>query len=396
MTQRFAPDIAVLLDLLDDEVPSAIELRHRLHLEPEVGGHEDKTPRLVADALDAPDAPWVTQGRIVRIGADSGPAIALRAELDALPGRETSGLPWASGNGATHMCGHDIHMAALVAACRTLRRAQAPVPVVAILQPREELAPGGAVDMMASPVLGDHDIAAVLAVHVQPRLAVGTFSAAGGAVNASADEFTITILGQPGHGAYPHVTRDPIVAAAAVVTALQHLVSRTTDPMKPVVITIGTIHGGEAPNAVPSSVIMTGTLRTFEDSERARLHAAIASCAELTAQAYGCSAEVIASMGEPPLVNDAALAQAVTRGISATGLVSADPLRSCGADDFACYGDRYPIVMVFYGVGTGAPGEPGLHHPSFAPDDSHVRGVAAALLAAYVATCEELSAELLG
>jgi amidohydrolase len=330
----------------------------------------------------------VCEGRILRIGRPDGPAIAVRAELDALRGDETSGLPWASTNGAAHMCGHDIHMAAVTAVAKALARVGPPVPLVVILQPREELAPGGAADMMASATLTQHDIRSVVGVHVQPRILAGTFSASPGTVNASSDEFTIVISGHGGHGAYPHVSRDPIAAAAQVVTSLQFLVSRGTDPMLPTVITIGSIHGGQSPNVIPGSVTMTGTLRSYDAADRTRLQEAIRRSAKQVAEVHGCSASVDVRLGEPPLVNDERLSEVAGAWISRTGLVHWEALRSCGADDFACYGERYPVLMVFYGVGSGAPDEPGLHHPSFAPGDEHVAGVASTMLAAYFAACE--------
>ena len=381
-------DLASLLRTLDDVLPEAVDLRHTLHAHPQVGGNEFETAALVAAAMREPDAPSIEEGRVVRVGSPHGPAIGIRAELDGLPGVETSDVPWASRNGAAHMCGHDVHMAALAAVVRTLQKVGPPVPLVAILQPREELSPGGAVDMLDSPVLTDHELTAVLSVHVQPRLPSGTFSASPGTVNASSDEFTITVHGRPGHGAYPHAANDPIAAAAQVITALQFLVARSTDPMQPTVITVGSIHGGQAPNAIPETVTMTGTLRVFEAGERTRLQEGIRRVAELTADVHGCTARVHIRRGEPPLVNDTLLSGAVTAWIERTGLTEAEPLRSCGSDDFACYADRYPTLMIFHGVGTGAPDDPGLHHPSFAPDDDQVRGVATTMLAAYLACCE--------
>lgn len=387
MTTASIPELSALSEMLDDELDAAIALRHELHADPEVGGHEYRTSARVAAAMGEPDAPAIAEGRIVRVGDSTSPVIAVRAELDALPGNETSGLPWASVNGAVHMCGHDVHLAALTAVVRTLRRIEPPAPLLAILQPREELSPGGAVDILASPLVRDLDVRAVIGVHVQPRLLSGTFSAAAGTVNASSDEFTITVRGHGGHGAYPHTTRDPVVAAAHTVTALQFIISRQTDPMLPAVITIGSLHGGQAPNVIPDLVELRGTLRAFAPQERERLQGEIARVAEQTAVVHGCSAEVEFSFGDPPLVNDARLSHVVSAAVSSLGLIEAEPLRSCGSDDFAHYGELFPSCMVFYGVGTGMRDEPGLHHPSFVPADEHVRGVAMTMLAAYLACC---------
>ena len=383
------------LEALDDFMPASIALRHAIHEQPFIGGHEAPTADLVAAALGRPDATRVAEGRIIRFGQATGPSIALRAELDALPIREETGVDWASANGAMHACGHDVHLAALVAASLAIEHVIAgdpsAIPLVSILQPREECLPSGARDVVQSSEFKEQDVRAIIGVHVQPALQSGTFSAAPGAVNASADEFRMTITGQAGHGAYPHMTSDPIVAAAHVVQALQYLVSRQSDPMSPTVITIGSIHGGDAPNAIPGSVELSGTLRTYDEAERRALHAAIEHTALATASIHGCGADVRIGLGEPVLVNDEALAAALSPWIAATGVYEGRQLRSCGADDFAYFTALVPGVMVFYGVGSDEPEAPGLHSPRFLPDDSHVRGVAATMVASYFAASRYLA-----
>jgi amidohydrolase len=158
--------------------------------------------------------------------------------------------------------------------------------------------------------------------------------------------------------------------------------------MLPTVITVGSIHGGQSPNVIPGTVTMTGTLRSYDAVDRTRLQGAIRRTSRQVAEVHGCSAAVDIRLGEPPLVNDERLCRVAGEWIPRTGLAQAEALRSCGADDFACYGERYPVLMVFHGVGSGTLQEPGLHHPSFAPGDEHVRGVAATMLAAYFAACE--------
>lgn len=383
------------LEVLDGFIPQAIALRHAVHAEPYIGGHEAPTARLIAEALGRPDTAEVSDGRIIRFGQSTGPAIALRAELDALPIHEDTGVDWASPNGAMHACGHDVHLAALVAASLAIEQAitgdpSAP-PLVSILQPREECLPSGARDIVQSSEFKEQDIRAIIGIHVQPALRTGTFSATPGAVNASADEFRMTIIGRAGHGAYPQTTSDPVVAAAHVVQALQYLVSRQSDPMSPTVITVGSIHGGDAPNAIPDSVELAGTLRTYDEAERRALHASIERTATATASIHGCRAEVEIGLGEPVLVNDEELASALIPWISATGLDEGRRLRSCGADDFAYFTAMVPGVMVFYGVGSADPDAPGLHSSRFLPDDVHVRGVAATMIASYFAASQYLA-----
>ena len=227
-----------LLAAIEAELPAATELRHQIHREPELGGHEERTATRIAEALGDPGAPWVTQGRLVRIPAGgggpdgAGPGevhVAVRTELDALPLTEETGAPWASVNGAMHACGHDVHMAGLVAFGRALRAVGGPRPVLAVLQPREESSPSGALDVVSSAELAAVPVGAFVAVHMHASLPPGTIAVQGGPVNASSDDLTVTIEGRPAHAAYPHLGRDPIVAAAGTVMALQHLVSRRID-----------------------------------------------------------------------------------------------------------------------------------------------------------------------
>jgi len=395
MSRQVDPRLTRALSALRKHLPDAVELRHAIHRVPHVGTHEAPTADLVATALGRPQAPWVTQGRIIRFGNSAGPSIALRAELDALPIAEETGVPWASENGAMHACGHDVHLAALVAATLAIAEVIEGDPdatgLVAILQPREECLPSGALDIVQSSEFKEQDVRAIIGVHVQPALAAGTFSAAPGAVNAAADEFRVQVIGRAGHGAYPHTTCDPVVAAAHVVQALQYLVSRQSDPMSPTVITIGSIHGGEAPNAVPNSVELTGTIRTYSEDERRALHEAVQRTCRATASIHGCQAEVTIGLGEPVLVNDDGLVAAVSPWICSTGLAEARPLRSCGADDFAYFTALVPGVMVFYGVGDGNASGPGLHSPRFLPDDSHVGGIAAVMVSSYFAAHDHLA-----
>jgi amidohydrolase len=380
--------LTALLEAADQEVPAAVALRRELHVSPELGGHETRTASRVAAALGEPDAPSVTTGRLVRIGAASGPSVAIRAELDALPLTERTPVAWASRNGASHSCGHDVHLAALTVAGRAVRRVGGPLPLVAVLQPREESYPSGAQDMVGSPQLEAQDVRAVVGVHVHPHVARGQVSVGPGPVNAASDEVTITVRGRGGHAAYPHVTRDPVLAAAHVILALQHLISRRTDPMHSAVLTIGTVQAGTAANVIPEQVVLTGSLRTFEPADRASLWSAVSATASATAEAYECTAQASFTHGEPVLNNDPALATAAAACLAQAGLRVAEPLRSCGSDDFAYYCARYPSLMMFVGVGQpGTPDGPGLHHPAFLPPEEAVGEVARAMLAGYVAAC---------
>lgn len=375
--------------LLADELAAATELRHRIHADPRVSGNERDTAALMEKALGV-TGEWIDQGLVARIGAHDGPAIAIRAELDALPIAEESGVEFSSTGKAAHLCGHDVHMAALAATVRTITRLGAPVPLLAVLQPREETLPCGAADFIVAPQLLKHEIRAFFGVHLQPQLPDGAFSAVAGAVNAAADEFDITIEGRAAHGAYPQLSRDPIVAAASVVGALQHLVSRRADPMSPAVLTIGSIQGGSSHNAIPAEVRLQGTLRTFDETFRTQLHELVTTTAEAIATAHGCVAQVVVERGEPVMENDPVLATTVTRALEEAGFTEGKPLRSCGADDFSYYGTVFPALMIFAGVGPADGSSPGLHHPKFVPSDAAIAAVARIMIAAYTESAEQI------
>lgn len=374
-------------------LPEAVEVRRDIHRDPYVGGEEGPTVALLRKLLSANDRLQildVADGLLVRAGG-SGAAIAIRAEVDALPIQEASGLPWASGrSGVAHLCGHDAHTAALVATIRAIESVGAPVPLVAIFQPREEIIPAGAVDILAYPGLDEQDIRAVVGVHVQPVLSQGTAAAAPGPINAAADNFDIIVRGRPAHGAYPHLGRDPILAASAVVQALQQLVSRRVNPINPAVVTIGSITGGSSHNAIPSEVTLQGTIRSFDEDDRQLLHAELHRIAEAVAQGYGCEADTTLELGEPVLSNDPELAATVSVALEQGGYESASALKSCGADDFSYYCERYPSLMIFAGVGDGVPGGPGLHHPGFVPPDETVGDLARIMVVSYFAIAEQL------
>lgn len=382
-----ADRVTSLFARLADHLPEAIDLRHRLHAQPRLGGDEADTRDLLLGALGMPHEDVADTGALVRVGDPTGPSIGLRAELDALPVQERSDVAWRSETAAMHACGHDVHMAAAVAVARTLHEAGSPVPLLLMLQPREEILPSGARDVVESAEYPRHDVRAVVGVHVQPRLAQGTFAATAGPVNAASDRFRILVQGRPGHAAYPHLTADPVVASADLIGTLQHLISRQVDPTHPTVLTVGSIAGGNSPNVVPAQVKMSGILRTFDEYDRTRLHAAIESTTASVAEVHGCDAEVEVARGAPVLDNDPALATTAALWLEHAGLSPASPHRSCGADDFSFFCEVCPSLMVFVGVGSGATDVAGLHHPDFLPPDETVGEVATAMLGSYLGAC---------
>jgi amidohydrolase len=383
VTLSAAPLSATLRTALRDELEPAHALRRRLHAAPRVSGDEADTSAMVVDALGAGHGVEVAgTGRVVVLGArPTDGCVALRAELDALPVTEKTGVPWSATGDAMHACGHDVHLAATVAACRAIARSGAPMPVAALLQPREETAPSGARDIVASGLFDELGVVAVVGAHVQPQVAAGRIAVTPGLVNASVDEFEITVHGSGGHAGYPHTVRDPVVALASIVVNLQQIAARRIDPVHGAVCMVGGLSAGTATNVVPSAARAFGSLRLMRAEDRQRAAKELVEIVEASAAAYGCRADVRLSDGEPALSNDAALAHSAAAALRADGYDVVDDFRSFGADDFAHYSQQLPALMMFVGVDGGA----GLHDPRFLPPDDAVDTVATALLAGYVA-----------
>ena len=381
---------ASLASLLAAELPAAVELRHDLHRHAELSGGESRTAATAATALGGPDAPAVAgTGRLIRIGPTGGPAIAIRAELDALPIAEDTGVPWSSATGAMHACGHDVHLAALTALGRAARQADLPLALLAVLQPREETTPSGAAEIAADASFAAQQPAAMIAVHLQHQFPAGTVAAATGTINAATDDFEITVTGTGGHAGYPHLAADPVLALCQSVVALQQLVSRRIDPTHAAVVSVGVLQAGQAANVIPPAATAAGTIRTLHGPDREFLRTALRDTVADTCRAHGCQGSVAITPAEPALVNDPQLAGACQERLRAAGLRVDTEFRSCGADDFSYFSAVVPSVMLFAGSGTAV----SLHHPRFLPPDEAVGQVAAAMLAGYLAALDCLAGE---
>ncbi|REJ08752.1 amidohydrolase [Microbacterium bovistercoris] len=384
------------LTALDAELPAARALRRELHADPHVSGDEAPTrDRIVAALSDVvPFTPMTDAGAVGRLGPASGPSIALRAELDALPVTEQTGASFASKNGAMHACGHDVHQAALVALMRAARRVDLPFGLVGLLQPREETSPPGAQEMIQAGVIAQHDIAHVIGAHVHPGVATGAVASAGGFINAAAEEIDIRIEGRGGHGAYPHLAGDTVAAIAHIALGIPEVVRRTISPVRPALISIGTLNAGlGVANVLPAHAHIRSTMRTTDVGDRAELFAAVKRMAERTAEAYGTTATVTLIEGQPALINDHDLAFGINAWLTRLDVPGDEPMRSLGADDFAYFCEAVPSAMLFVGVETaGEDLQPTLHHARFLPDESAVDLTARALLAGYLAAAEGMLA----
>lgn len=375
-----------LLDSLEEELPQALELRELLHATPEPSHEEHATARLVVEALGTVESVART-GLLARVGP-SGEAVAVRAELDALPIEEESGAPFAATNGSMHACGHDVHMAALAALFRAARRVEGslPKPLLAFFQPSEEAYPSGA-DLVVGEGVLEEETRAVVAAHVHPDVPWGSVSVEAGPVNASSDNLRIVVEGSGGHGAYPHRTHDPILALSHSIVALQSLVSRRLNPMHAAVFSVGWLRAGSAENVIPDAAEAGGTLRVLDPADRQPLRKMAREIVENTARAHGCAARVEVTEGEPATVNDPALAEAALTLLPEAGFEPAPAMRSCGSDDFGFYGATSPTLMLFVGL-EGAPDTPNvpLHHPRFLPAGEAVGAVARAQAVAFAAS----------
>jgi amidohydrolase len=383
--------LAGLLEAIERELPGAVELRRRLHAHPELAHAEQRTAAAVAAALELPCEAAAGTGLLVRVADGAGP-IVVRAELDGLPIEERTGAPFAATGEAMHACGHDVHMAALVALARAAHglRATLPRPLVAAFQPSEEAYPSGAQQLAEGPLAALAPAAAV-AAHVHPELAWGSVALDPGVVNASCDLVAITIEGEPAHGAYPHHGRDPVLALAEAVLALHARLGRRIDPLRTASLTVGVLEAGSAENVIPARARARGALRAYDRADRLELRALVEEVAAGVAAAHDCRARVELSRGEPALANDPRIVAAGRELLAHAGMCVAPPWRSAGSDDFAFFGELAPVAMAFVGL-DGAEGfsKRPLHHPELLVPDAAVDAVARTLAVLYVAAAEAL------
>ncbi len=359
--------------------------RRHLHRHPEVAFEEHATTAFLAAEVErmglgavrrTPTGLWVDLD-----GQAAGPGrrVLVRADIDALPLAEATNLPFASERpGVAHACGHDAHAAMALGCLRLLSAARGRLVggVRVVFQPAEEAPPGGARQMIEAGVL--EGVAVAIGLHVFAVVpggwrATGQASIAVGPAAARSAAFRLVLRGRGGHGAAPQDSVDAIAVAARTVDALQHVVSRSVDPLRPAVLTVGTIRGGFAPNVLAATVELGGTVRTFDAATEDRVLARLAAVARETAAAFGAAAEVEVVEGYPALVNDAAtaavLGQAAAAVLGARGVHPSGPVTQ--SDDFARYAERVPAALLWLGAGDPARGSAVANHdPRFSADEA--------------------------
>ena len=388
-----------LRDALTERLGEFIQLRRDIHRHPELAFEEHRTSDLVAAKLQS----W---GYAVQRGlggtgvvgtlkrGHSEHKLGLRADMDALPIQEATGADWTSiHNGLMHACGHDGHTAMLLAAAKALAQETAwDGTLNLIFQPAEE-GGGGAVRMMADGLFAQHPCDAVFAMHNMPGVPVGHFVFREGAAMASSDYVTIRIHGTGGHGAMPHRAADPLVAAAAIITALQTIVSRNVDPLHTAVVTVGALHAGQANNVIPALATMELSVRSLDPQVRQLLEQRIKALVVAQAESFGVKAEIDWRPGYSVLVNSTAetdFARQVALALVGPERVTLNGPALTGSEDFAFMLEKVPGSYLLIGNGAGdSAGACMVHNPGYDFNDDNIATGAAywvALAQAYLAT----------
>jgi amidohydrolase len=360
-------DIASLDDEARELLPAAIELRRTLHEWPEIGNELPVAREKVLEAIDGLPLDVTlheTTSGIAAVlnGAQPGPTMLLRSDMDALPMPEDTGLDFSSRvDGAMHACGHDLHTAILAGAARLLTRHRDRIAgrILFMFQPGEEGYAGakfmleeGLLDLPPLPDGSDSPVQHAFAMHVTSILPTGAVATRGGPLMASSDSMTITVRGRGGHASQPHLTLDPIPVACEIVQALQTMVTRRVDAFDPAVVTVGRIRAGTAFNVIPETAVINGTIRAVSERTRSLVSDGIRRVAEGIAAAHEMEAEVILDDGYPVTVNDhddAGHASTVAARLLGESSVIQLPNPVMGAEDFSYVLDRIPGTMMFLG-----------------------------------------------
>ena len=368
------------LSRCDSIYPRTVELRRTFHRYPELAFEEVRTAETIMMELQHLDIPYEyggkgtgVVGRLSRGGRDA-PTVALRAEMDALPGIESTGLPFTSVvQGKMHACGHDAHMAMVLGAAALLRECPPNGNVLFVFQPAEERGGGSRVVIRSGVFRGAH---AIFAGHVTNHYRVGEIMIASGVITAQSDRFAIKVQGRGGHGARPHEAVDAVVVSGMLIAAIQTLVSREIDPVHPSVVTIGRVQAGTAPNVIAEEAVLEGTIRTTHVQTRKHIHHGLTRMAKALGELHNAQVNITITEGYPPVVNtqrEAGLAGRAARAVvGGAGLVTMDH-PSMGSEDFSYYLHEMPGCFVRFGCRGGEQGYIPLHSPAFDIDEEVLR-----------------------
>ncbi|OJW70660.1 MAG: N-acyl-L-amino acid amidohydrolase [Candidatus Amoebophilus sp. 36-38] len=372
--------------------PQVVAIRRHLHANPELSFEEFNTAKFIAKTLK--DLGFTVQEGIANTGSvvliqGKNPlkkTIALRADIDALPIQEQNNIAYKSKvDGVMHACGHDVHTSSLIGTAMILNSLKDHFEgtVKLIFQPAEEKAPGGAIAMIKEGVLENPAPSIILGQHVYPILPVGKVGFTKGTIMASTDELHITVKGKGGHAASPHLAVDPILIASHLIVALQQIVSRNTDPIKPCVVSICQIKGGDTTNVIPEEVYLAGTLRTISEDWREEAKKRIIHLSQSIAEGMGGQCEVIIKGGYPATYNDPILTGRTIE--AARSYLGKDNIEyvdmSMAGEDFAYFAQQIPGCFYLIGVQNNSIGiNSFVHTPTFNVDEK-VLAIAPGLMA---------------
>jgi len=363
--------------------PEFISIRHYLHANPELSYQEFETSKFIQQQLTALNIPFEIKATTGVIGLLKGKnpekrVVALRADMDALPITEQNDIPYKSTNpGVMHACGHDVHSSCLLGAAKILSelKHEWEGTVKLIFQPGEEKNPGGASILIKEGVLENPVPKNIFGMHVHTTLEKGKLSFRSGMVMASADEIYITIKGNGGHAASPHLTADTILIASNLIVSLQQLISRNNSPFNPSVLSITSIHGGNTTNVIPSEVKLMGTFRAMNEEWRYKAHELIKNMATQIVQSMGAEIDLKIDIGYPSVLNNEALTVAAKK--TAESFIGEENVEETelrmGAEDFAFYSHKIPGCFFRLGTANFSKGiTAGVHTPKFNIDEDAI------------------------
>lgn len=377
-------NIQQIKDLAGILAPEIINIRHQLHMHPELSFQEFRTSQFIRDRLidwGIPfNYPFAGTGLVGTIKGKNPEkrVIALRADMDALPIQESNSVTYQSKNpGIMHACGHDVHSSCLLGAAKILQELKETWQgtVLLIFQPGEEKHPGGASLMIRDGALDHPSPQAILGLHVEPTLEVGTLGFHSGKYMASADEIYISVKGNGGHAAAPHLSIDTVLISAQLIQSLQQIISRNRDPFVPSVLSICAINGGHTTNVIPKEVTMMGTFRSMDENWRFKAHELIKNQASELGKSLGAEISTEIKVGYPCVVNHRELTEnSITLAKEYLGESSVkDSEIRMGSEDFAFYSQKIPAN--FFRLGTGNPSKgiiSRVHTPTFDIDESAI------------------------
>lgn len=392
-----------LLEKIEQNKEDLLNIRHQIHRHPETAFEEIETTKLIKKALDDAGIENHPNGDSTGViglihGAKEGPVLAIRADIDALPIKENTGLPFASEvSGKCHACGHDLHTTVLIGAARLLKEYQNDLygTIKLIFQPAEEVMTGAA-KTIANGALENPKPDFILACHTWPDMPAGSIGVRKGTMLGASDSFKVKVIGKGGHAAHPQKGIDPVVIAAHIITQLQTIVSRRVAAIDPVVVTVGHLEAGTAANIIPNEAYFEGTVRTQSNETRKHVAEILEQLAVGTARAMGGDAEVSYAFGVGPTISEDHLVDEISEAV--TELLGNDkllqvPSPSMGSEDFARYLEHIPGAIFRLGTHNDTPeSKLALHNASLLFDEKAIpTGVATMVGAAFKITGSDMS-----